>query len=115
MNCSICNKPTPPDSIHTCSPVPLLTAGDAQCVTVMYGLFQFPDSVERIEAAIAAIRSGRVACCDTQAGVCVPFMSEDEALERFQKWRRGSGNEMHRHAEFTCYLAALRDLGVIKP
>lgn len=52
---------------------------------------------------------------DTQTHVAVQKMTEDEALERFQKWRRETHNEMHRYAEFDCYFAALRDLGVILP
>lgn len=119
-NCPICNKPTPPDSVHTCSPVPLLTklqAFNSRVALEGQAKWQFADPEIQ---ALHKIETGRVACHDTQAGVFVPFMSAAEALERFHKLfgddsPRLTKDEREMYdAEWRVYFAALRDLGVIK-
>lgn len=122
MNCPTCHKPTPPDSAHSCSPVPLLTAEMAQDDLEYEGEDKYSSGVEH---CIEAIASGRVACHDTQAGVFVPFMSETEAREKFE-----AGFSQHtsvlRKDNYGCYIEksavfqwngyrmALRDLKVIR-
>lgn len=127
MTCHTCHKPTPADSVHTCSPVeharcncdepyhaadcryaPMLTA---EFVRSLYPSLDIagltPKNEHVLLAALDAIQIDRVACYDTQAGVFVPYMSENDVRNKFDEEFSGS--------EVSVILAALRDLGVVKP
>lgn len=105
MNCPTCHKPTPADSVHTCSPVPLLTKS-------MAALMKHYHLADEEREALIAIESGRVACHDTQSGVFVPYMSEDYAMAMCAQ---NAGSEDDYAINLDGYLAALRDLGIVKP
>lgn len=134
MTCPACHKPTPPDSVHTCSPVPLLTALTITTIPIdeqhelrrvedFWQLFAVRENswVRSLngyesEFVTCAIRSAalqtaaRVACHDTQAGVFVPYMSEEHALTRRQVQYLHPLNTVFDAG----YLAALRDVGALK-
>lgn len=136
MTCPTCHKPTPADSVHTCSPVPLLTALDITTIPIdeqhelrkiddLWQLFTVRENswVRSLngyesEFVTCAIRSAalqtaaRVACHDTQAGVFVPYMSEDDAMALCAQ-NAGSADDYTVNLD-AGYLAALRDLKVIR-
>lgn len=98
---------------------PLLTAEIAQAT-----LDHQAQDLSRWMRAMRAIASGRVVCIDTQTHVAVKKMTEAEAREKWRATEEPSRPSYMMEAIFYMdkfrqqreagYLAALRDLGVIK-
>lgn len=111
MNCPTCNKPTPPDSVHTCSPVPLLTE---ELVTAWLKPYCGLTTSAKAMEAVMQIQQGRVACYDTATHKAVTLMTEDEARERFEAKYGDDFIARRGNCEWIAWTAALRDIGAIR-